>query len=252
MMKVAIIEDEALAVERLERMLTELVPDIVIAAKLPSIESSVVWLRENSADLIFLDIQLTDGMSFSIFDRIEVRTPIIFTTAYDKYVLRAFDLNTVSYLLKPIKKDELLASIEKFNSLRSAFSIDFERLIAQIKGEPTTYRRRFLIQVADKLKKVGIEEVAYFFALDKCVFLRTFSGQTYPVDMTLEQIETELNPADYFRINRKYIVGMNAITNMVAWSKRRIKVGLTPPADIPEDAIVSMERYADFKRWLDK
>lgn len=252
MMKVVIIEDEALAAQRLERMLTELMPGIVILAKLSSITESVAWFKENSADLIFLDIQLTDGVSFSIFERVEVKTPVIFTTAYDKYLLKAFELNTVSYLLKPIKKSELQGSIQKYNSLKSAFSIDFENLIAQIKGEPVAYRKRFLIQVADKLKKVEIEDVAYFFALEKGVFIRTFFGQVYPVDMNLEQIEKSVDPALYFRINRKYIVRINAIANMVSWSKRRIKVELTPPADVSTDVIVSMERYSDFKQWLDK
>lgn len=251
-MKVVIIEDELLASERLEKQLKEVVPNIIISAKLTSVESSVAWLKENSVDLIFLDIQLTDGLSFSIFERIEVKTPIIFTTAYDQYAIKAFELNSVSYLLKPIKKTELESSLQKYQSLKSAFSIDFEALLSSIKGDQQTYKKRFLIQVADKLRKVEVENIAYFFALEKSVFFRTTDKQTFPVDMTLDQLEKVLDPAIFFRINRKYIVNINAISNMVSWSKRRIKIELTPSADDNSDTIVSMERYSEFKKWLDK
>ena len=251
-MKIVIIEDEALAAERLAKMLTELVPDIHISAKLTSVESSVAWLKENSVDLIFLDIQLSDGLSFSIFDRVDIRTPVIFTTAHNQYAIKAFELNSVSYLLKPIKKRELENGLQKYKSLKSAFSIDFETLLATIKGDQSTHKKRFLIQVADKLKKIEVEEIAYFFALEKSVFCRTTKKQTYPVDMTLDQLEKVIDPAMFFRINRKYIVNINAISNMISWSKRRIKVELTPSVDNNTDAIVSMERYSEFKKWLDK
>jgi len=250
-MKVVIIEDEALAAERLERMLNELVPDIVIAAKLTSIELSVIWLKGNCVDLIFLDIQLTDGLSFSIFDRVEVKTPIIFTTAYDQYAIKAFELNSISYLLKPIKKQSLENSLQKYQSLKSAYSINFENLLSNLKGE-TGYKKRFLVQIADKYKKVETERIAYFFAFEKNVFFRTTEGQTYPLDMTLDQVEKVIDPALFFRINRKYIVNINAISNMVSWAKRRIKVELAPVVDDNTDTIVSMERYSEFKKWLDK
>ncbi|MDX9798886.1 MAG: LytTR family DNA-binding domain-containing protein [Bacteroidales bacterium] len=250
-MKVVIIEDEALAAERLERMLNELVPDIVIAAKLTSIELSVIWLKGNCVDLIFLDIQLTDGLSFSIFDRVEVKTPIIFTTAYDQYAIKAFELNSISYLLKPIKKQSLENSLQKYQSLKSAYSINFENLLSNLKGE-TGYKKRFLVQIADKYKKVETERIAYFFAFEKNVFFRTTEGQTYPLDMTLDQVEKVIDPALFFRINRKYIVNINAISNMISWAKRRIKVELAPVVDDNTDTIVSMERYSEFKKWLDK
>ncbi len=250
-MKVVIIEDEALAAERLEKMLKELVPDITIAAKLASVESSVVWLKENSVDLIFLDIQLTDGLSFSIFDRVEVKTPVIFTTAYDQYAIKAFELNSISYLLKPIKKRELENSLQKYQSLKSAYNIDFDTLLSTIKGK-TEYKKRFLVQIADKYKKVETGDIAYFFALEKSVFFRTTEGQTYPLDMTLDQAEKMIDPTLFFRINRKYIVNINAISNMVSWSKRRIKIELVPVVDDSTDTIVSMERYTEFKKWIDK
>lgn len=250
-MKVVIIEDEALAAERLEKMLKELVPGITIAAKLASVESSVVWLKENNVDLIFLDIQLTDGLSFSIFDKVEVKTPVIFTTAYDQYAIKAFELNSISYLLKPIKKQELEKSLQKYQSLKSVYCIDFETLLSNIQGK-TEYKKRFLIQIADKYRKVETERIAYFFALEKNVFFKTVEGQTYPLDMSLDQVEKVLDPALFFRINRKYIININAISNMVSWSKRRIKVELTPSVDNNTDTIVSMERYSEFKKWLDK
>jgi len=251
-MKVAIIEDEVLAAERLAKMLTELAPDISISAKLTSVESSVVWLKENIVDLIFLDIQLTDGSSFSIFERIDIRTPVIFTTAHNQYAIKAFELNSISYLLKPIKKRELENSLQKYESIKSALSIDFDTLLATIEGDRTVYKKRFLIQVADKLKKIETEEIAYFFALEKSVFCRTAEKQTYPVDMSLDQLEKVIDPAMFYRINRKYIVNIGAISNMVMWSKRRIKIELIPSADNDADTIVSMERYSEFKKWLDQ
>ena len=250
-MKVVIIEDETLAAERLEKMLKESVPDITIVAEITSVESSVAWLKENSVDLIFLDIQLTDGLSFSIFDRIEVKTPIIFTTAYDQYAIKAFELNSISYLLKPIKKRDLENSLQKYQSLKSAYSIDFEALLSTIKGKGE-YKKRFLVQIADKYKKVETGDIAYFFALEKSVFFRTTERQTYPLDITLDQVEKVIDPELFFRINRKYIVNINAISNMISWSKRRIKVELRPAMDDNVDTIVSMERYSEFKKWLDK
>ncbi len=250
-MKIVIIEDEILSAERLEKMLKDLFPSITIAAKLASVESSVAWLKENSVDLIFSDIQLADGLSFSIFDQVEVKTPVVFTTAYDKYAIQAFEVNSVSYLLKPIKKRELEHSFQKYQLLKSAYSIDFDNILSNIRGT-TAYKKRFLIQIADKYKKIETEEIAYFFALEKNVFFRTSEGKTYPLDMTLEQVGKVIDPALFFRINRKYIVNINAISTMTSWSKRRIKVGLSPAADNTTETIVSMERYADFKKWLDR
>lgn len=250
-MKVVIIEDEVLAVERLEKILKDLVPDIIISAKLTSIESSVAWLKANKADLIFLDIQLTDGLSFSIFERVRIKTPVIFITAYDQYAIKAFELNSISYLLKPIKKQELEKSLLKYQSLKSAYCIDFEGLLANIEGK-TEYKKRFLIQVADKYKKVETDDIAYFFAHEKNVFFRTTEGQTFPLDMTLDQLEKVIDPTLFFRINRKYIIHVAAISNMVSWSKKRIKIDLKPTVDDTMETIVSMERYTDFKKWLDK
>ena len=251
-MKALIIEDEVLAAERLEKLLHEVAPDVSVVANLGSIKESVKWLTINSADLIFLDIQLSDGISFSIFEQISVNTPIIFTTAYDQYALKAFNLNSVSYLLKPIRKSDLAESLQKFKSLKSAFSIDFESLLSAIRGESPEYRKRFLIQVADKFRKIEIDEIAYFYALDKNVFLRTFEGGSYAVDLSLEGLENVVDPNDFFRINRKYLVCMKSITSMFAWSRSRVKLVLKPKPDDDLDTIVSIERAADFKRWMNR
>lgn len=252
MMNVLIVEDEALAADRLEKILKEITPDINILAKLGSVKESVKWLTLKSADLIFLDIQLSDGLSFSIFDQVAVQTPVIFTTAYDQYAIKAFQLNSVSYLLKPIRKNELAESLQKYKSLKSAFSIDFDNLLSAIQGRKPEYRKRFLIQIADKFRKIEIEEIAYFYAFDRSVFLTTNDGNSYALDMSLETLESTIDPSLFFRINRKYFVSMHSISNMFSWSRSRIKLVLKPKTDDELDTIVSIDRAADFKKWMNK
>ncbi|MCB0614141.1 MAG: response regulator transcription factor [Lewinellaceae bacterium] len=250
-MKVIIIEDEAIAADRLEKQLNEISPDMKVLAKLGSIKESVKWLTTHSADLIFLDIQLSDGLSFSIFEQVQVQTPVILTTAYDQYAIKAFQLNSVSYLLKPIRKSELMESLQKFQSLRTAFNINFDHLVSMMQSMQPTYRQHFLIQVGEKFRQVQTDEAAYFFAAHKAVFLRTFQGKTYPLDLALDALEQSLDPARFFRINRKYLVSMQAIAKMIAWSRSRIKIELAPPADDSQDTIVSIDRAKDFKDWMD-
>ncbi len=249
-MRILIIEDEVYAAEKLEQMLLEINPSITVLAKLGSINESVKWLINHTCDLIFLDIQLSDGISFSIFDQIAINTPIIFTTAYDQYAIKAFQLNSISYLLKPIRKIELEESLKKYQSLKSAFGIDFDMLLANIQGREPDYKKRFLIQIGEKIKKVELSEIAYFFVLEKAVFMKTFQGNTYPVDYTLDKLESLINPEKFFRINRKYIVNMDAISNMSAYSRSRVKLELKPKAEDEFDTIVSIERSSDFKKWL--
>jgi len=249
-MKVLIIEDEEFAAEKLEQMLLQINPSIDVLAKLGSIAESVKWLMNHTADLIYLDIQLSDGISFSIFEQVTINTPVIFTTAYDQYAIKAFQLNSISYLLKPIRKSELADSLQKYESLKSAFSIDFENLLATIQGREPGYKKRFLIQLGEKIRKVELSEVAYFFVLEKAVYLRTFKGKSYPVDYTLDKLESLINPEKFFRINRKYIVSTDSIFDMVAYSRSRVKLELTPKADGEADTIVSIDRSPDFKKWL--
>lgn len=249
-MNVLIIEDEVFAAEKLADMLHEIDPKIRVLAKLGSITDSARWLMRNSADLIFLDIQLSDGISFSIFEQVTVNTPIIFTTAYDQYAIKAFQLNSIAYLLKPIRTADLAESLKKYESLKSAFHIDFETLLANIQGKEPDYKKRFLIQIGEKIRKIEVSETAYFYSLDKGIYMQTFEGKSYPVEFTLDKLETLLNPVAFFRINRKYLVSIESISKMVAYSRGRVKLELKPKPEDDFGTIVSIERSADFKKWL--
>lgn len=251
-MNILIIEDESLAADKLEKMLKEVNPSFKVIAKPGSIKESVKWLMEHTVDLIFLDIQLSDGISFSIFDQVDVNTPIIFTTAYDEYAVKAFQLNSVAYLLKPIRQRDLVESLNKYKALKSAFAIDFNFITAQIQGKEPDYKKRFLIQIGDKINKIEVSEISYFFAFDKGVYLKTFQGKSYPIDFSLDKLENMINPDNFFRINRKYIVNINAITNMLAYSRSRVILELNPNVDDKFDTIVSIERSTDFKKWLNR
>lgn len=251
-LNVLIVEDEKLAANRLAKLLAEVDPNVHVIAKTTSIKESIAWLRKHQADLIFLDIQLSDGLSFSIFDEIELHTPVIFTTAYDQYAIKAFELNSVSYLLKPIRKSNLEQALHKYRSIASAFNVDIEHIVKALKGEKPEYRKRFLVSFGDKLVKINTSEIAYFFAAEKSVFIRTFQGKTYPADWTLDKLEQLLDPALFFRINRKYIIHMDAIAAMTSYSRSRVKIRLQPPADDENESIVSIDRAQKFKDWLNK
>ncbi|MEZ4998481.1 MAG: LytTR family DNA-binding domain-containing protein [Bacteroidales bacterium] len=249
-MKALIIEDESVAADKLEKMLMENDPSITVVGKPGSIRESVKWLMQDKADLIFLDIQLSDGISFSIFEQVAVNTPVIFTTAYDQYAVRAFQLNSIAYLLKPIRRSDLAESLRKYQSLRAAFSIDFDALLAQVQGRDPGYRKRFLVQTGEKIRKIEVAETAWFTVLGKSVWLKTFHGNSYPVEFSLDGLETILDPAVFFRINRKYLVNIDAIASMTAWSRGRIKLELKPKADDELDTVVSIDRAASFRKWL--
>jgi len=249
-MDVLIIEDEALAAERLKNMLTGIDPDINVLATIGSVKKAIAWLQVHTADLIFVDIQLSDGLSFTIFDEVQVTTPLIFTTAYDQYAIQAFKHNSVSYLLKPIRKRELAESIGKFRRLQTSFGIDFSALRSVYEGEKQEYQKRFLIIVGEKLKKVEVADIAYFYAMQKSVFFKTFDHKTLPVEHSLDSLEEMLDPGQFFRINRKYLVNMESIEEMVQWSRSRIKLFLKPEVANEEDTIVSISRSSDFKTWM--
>lgn len=250
MKSVLIIEDELLAADYLEGLIREVDGGFEVKAKLGSVKESVDWLEKNMADLIFLDIQLSDGLSFSIFDQVSVNTPIIITTAYDQYAIKAFDLNSVDYLLKPIRKTDLADSLKKLKSLKAAYSIDFENLLSAIQGNKTSYRKRFLIRVADKYNSIEAEDIAYFYVSEKGGFLKRYNGYSYPIDISLGTLESMLDPACFFRINRKYMISRNAIVSLTSWSRNRIKVSLKPPVEDESEVIVSIYNVADFKKWL--
>lgn len=251
-MKTVIIEDEKLAAERLEELIKDIDPNIEIMSKLSSVEQSLKWLKKNKVDLIFLDIQLEDGISFSIFDKVQIDTPIIFTTAYDQYAIRAFKLNSIDYLLKPIKKNELVESLNKFKKLSTSDLKNYKDIFESILKMEITYKKRFLIQYGQKIKKVDSDEIAYFYAMEKSVFLVTFQNNVYPIDYSLDKLVEIIDPEIFFRINRKLIVNISSIKNMIPYSRSRIKLVLEPPITNDIEALVSVERSADFKKWMDK
>lgn len=249
-MDVLIIEDEEFAANRLEDMLGELNYDCTVLKTIGSVKESVNWLRLHNVDLIFLDIQLSDGVCFSIFEDVEVTSPIIFTTAYDQYAIKAFQMNSIAYLLKPIKKKDLEASLQKFNTMRDAFSVDLESMLSAFANQNRTYKQRFLIRIGDVLKKIDAKQIACFFAEDKNVYLTTFNNKKLPVDYSLDRLEEELNPEQFFRINRSMIVHIESIDNMIAWTRSRVKLELVVRVSRNIDLMVSTSRAQDFKLWL--
>ncbi len=253
MLNVLIIEDEPPAARRLSRLLHKLEPEAQVMEVLDSVSSSVRWLENQEADLIFADIHLADGNSFSIFEQVKVKTPIIFITAYDQYAIRAFKLNSVDYLLKPIENDDLSAALAKFRESRKApIPFDVQSVLTALEEQKTrpTYQKRFMVTSGEKIKSIPVEDVAYFFGQQKYVFLITPDGRQHIVDYTLTQLEDLLDPEDFFRINRQFIICYHAIGNMFSYPKSRVKIELKPPSDM--DAIVSIEKAPRFKDWLNR
>ncbi|MFN8155129.1 MAG: LytTR family DNA-binding domain-containing protein [Bacteroidia bacterium] len=250
-MKVLIIEDELLAAERLVKMIKEVLPDAEILDMLVSIKSTVEWLNTHAApDVIMMDIHLADGPSFEIFNKTRVTSPVIFTTAYDQHALEAFKVNSIDYLLKPIKKEELTKAFEKLKMLSEINMKRLESLMNVLsgKGGPKEYQKRIVIRYGDTIKMVEVGEVAYFYTEDKINYLCTTGNLRYPIDYNLDELESLLNPDEFFRINRQFIINIRSIEKMLAWSKSRVKVILKPATT--EDTIVSTERSPYFKDWL--
>ena len=252
-MRVLIIEDELSASKRLKKMIQEIDPAVEFLAELESVEASVKWLSGGKeVDLIFMDIHLADGSSFEIFREIQVETPVIFTTAYDEYAIEAFKVNSVDYLLKPIKKQKLAQSIQKFSKLHrsgeQATQINIEQLLSTMNHSASEFQKRILIKYGQHLKAIEISESAYFYVESRITFMKTHQGKNYPVDYNLDQLEEILNPNQFFRINRKFIINIDAIGQMYTYSKSRVKIELIPPTD--SETIVSSERSSRFKKWL--
>ncbi len=252
-MKVLIIEDEPLAAERLGNLVRELHDEIQLVATLDSVQRSVVWLSQNTVDLIFMDIQLADGLSFEIFEEVEIRTPVIFTTAYNEYALKAFKVNSIDYILKPIDKEELTAAYKKYQTLTqqpAAPAKMLESIGYAMQMLTKKYKERFVIKVGEHLKSVEVKEILFFFSLEKTTFAQTKDGRKHILDFTLDQLEGLLDPAQYFKINRKYIVSMAGVQDMISHTNSRIKLILKTSDDA--DVIVARERVQEFKEWLDK
>ena len=250
MYKVIIIEDERIAADNLERMLNDIQPTSEIIARLESVREAVEILPSITCDLIFCDIHLTDGNAFEILDKITLNKPIIFTTAYDQYVLRAFKHFSIDYLLKPIGKKELEESLKKFRAHFSNLSqskVDLESL-QELLGNKNSFKSRFLVQIGKKLKPISIEQVSHFHSSNKITFLFTENGNRFTIDPSLSQLEKELNLNLFFRINRQYIISRSGIEHINMVSPTKLKVVLVSDPDL--DLFVSIDRIGKFKNWL--
>lgn len=245
-MKAIIIEDEKPSARRLQRMLSEI--GVEVDTVLHSVNESITWLLEHPhPDLIFLDIQLSDGISFEIFEEVPLNSAIIFTTAYDQYALKAFKFNSVDYLLKPIDEDELSQALYKYKQQRL---VDWP--IAELKNmlghQQKSYKKRFVTKVGQHLKMFPIEEITCFYSENKGTYLHTFEGRNFLLDQPLEKLEEELNPDIFFRVSRKYIVQVKAIEDMISYTNSRLQLKITNLNGT--EVIVSRERVKDFKDWL--
>ncbi|NBB22485.1 response regulator [Runella sp. CRIBMP] len=250
-MKILILEDEPLAAKRIESLVKSLEPTAEILGKLESVRSAVKWLNEHpQPDVILMDIQLADGLSFEIFQQADVSAPIIFTTAYDEYAIRAFKVNSVDYLLKPVEKDELEAALEKLKAQKGATSqTQIGKVLDALLSQKTDWKTRFLLKAGARFDIVETGDVAYLYAEDKVVFLVTKEQKKYYVDETLDELEQKLNPALFFRINRKYLAQLPSIERIEPHFNGRLKIKLRYRDD--DDIYVSREKAEVFKKWLD-
>lgn len=256
-MKVLIVEDEPLTARKLQRTLAEVEPTAEVVGLTAGIEESVVWIEINPPpDLILMDIELADGQSFEIFRRVEVKSPVIFTTAYDEFAIRAFKVNSIDYLLKPIKKEDLRLAIGKLRQMREVLGQNESHLRSTLKNllaelappSRPQYRERFLIKQGQKMWTLEGAQVAYFFSKQKLTFARTHEGRDFLVDYTLEDVENELDPLQFFRLNRQIVSSRMGISKVQQYFNRKLKLSLTP--DFAEDVLVGREKVKEFKLWL--
>lgn len=252
-MKILIIEDEHLPARRLEKLLRETRPGTDILSILQTVDESVEWFRSNPApDLVFMDIHLADGSSFSIFEETEVKCPIIFTTAYDQYALKAFEVNSVDYLLKPVRREDMERALSKLEFLTQSGGQlpeaghigDLARMLAE---SMHSYKHTFLVSHKDTLIPIQVCEIAYFFLENRMVTAYSYEGKQYNLDSTLEDLARQLDPREFYRANRQYIVSRKAIRNIATWFGSRVVVNLTVPS---ERIIVSRTHVSDFKKWV--
>lgn len=251
-MKVLIIEDERPAARRLQRLLEKL--DVSVNKILHSVSESIEWFANNShPDLIFLDIQLSDGLSFEIFDEVEIHSAVIFTTAFDEYALQAFKLNSIDYLLKPIEADELETAVNKYRNRlpeKKEIQVNFDD-IKKLLANPVEreYKKRFTTRIGQHIKMIPVDEIELFYSENKGTYAHTVDGRDYLLDTTLEQLEDELEPPTFFRVNRTFIVSINAIADIVAYTNSRLKLRFNNYKS--QEVIVARERVKDFKLWLE-
>lgn len=251
-MKVAIIEDEELAAVTLRKILVQLNPDIEVMATLATVEAAVEWLSNHTPDLLFMDIHLGDGESFQIFEQVEVDCPVIFTTAYDQYTLKAFKNQGIDYLLKPFDEEDVAAGLAKLKGIRKISDIGLPQISYQTLGPAPKIRNRFMVKLGKLIKTVQSEDVAYFMAEGKYLFLVTNDKQNYIIEETISSLEPQLDSSDFFRINRKFIINIKAVREMYKLSRNRVRIVLEPAPVEGLDVVVSEERAEAFKNWLNQ
>ncbi|HTE08448.1 MAG TPA: LytTR family DNA-binding domain-containing protein [Flavitalea sp.] len=254
-MKILIVEDEELAVKKLQKTLAAIDSESIVVGITDSIKSSVEWLQQNPApDLILMDIELADGQSFAIFNLTEVKSPVIFTTSYDEYALKAFKVNSIDYLLKPIQKEDLEAALKKFHVLKSQHTMGFnmDSLVKELqqKLQPREYRKRFLVKNGQKLLSVEIKDIGYFYSDGRLNFFKTHDNKKFIIDYTMDDLEELLDPEQYFRISRSFFVSIASIDKIDDYFGNRLILNLKPAVD--KEALVSREKVADFKKWMGK
>lgn len=250
-MKALIIEDEILAAQSLQKLVKEVSPDTEIIGILQSIEESVAWFDENPMpDLVFMDIHLADGSSFAIFEKTQITCPIIFTTAYDEYALKAFEVSSIDYLLKPINRNDLTRAMNKFNALVGEKSSDNEAIDALLRqiGMKKSYKSCFLVPERDKLVPLPTANIAYIYIEDKWVKAVTMDEHTHYISQTLDDIMNQLNPDDFFRANRQFIVSRKAIKDLTIWFGNKLSLNMS--VKVPEKIIISKAKVAEFKEWF--
>lgn len=250
-MKVLIIEDETLAAEKLEGLLLTLDPDIEVVGKEQSVIGSINWIHSNPGpDLIFMDIQLDDGICFEIFDSMIVKTPIIFTTAYDSYAIRAFEVNSLDYLLKPIERESLNKALQKYNSIYKE-SIIGVQCVRDLSRELTkNFKTRFFVKTGNHFQSIPVHDILCFYIMERAVFFKTGDGKNFSLDYSLDQVQKLVDPEKFFRINRNYLVHINAIQDIYNYSSSRLGIKVNHVNHL--GLVVSREKVSDFKKWLDK
>jgi len=254
-MKIVLIEDEQLALEHLEMLVKRYDDNIEIVAQLSSVQAAIEWFRNHpNPDLAFFDIQLADGSSFEILDQIAVQCPIIFATAYQEYTLKAFKVNGIDYILKPYDYEEIENALNKYKQLKNNFAqqptAQIENIRTVLQSLQKDYKTRFLVKSGSQLISIKTEEISYFFHENKIVWLKTLSNKKYAIDYILDQLEQLLNPKQFFRINRKYLIAYDSIQKVISYSNSRLKLQLVG-TEGEEEIIVSRERVKEFKLWLD-
>lgn len=258
-MKILIVEDEELAVKKITKTLSDVDKQAEIVGVTDSIQATVKWLENNiSPDLILMDIELSDGQSFEIFTRIDLKSPVIFTTSYDEYALKAFKVNSIDYLLKPIQKEDLETALNKYRQMKTLYKggentvMNMDALVKELqqKLQPREYRKRFLVKHAQKLVSIEIEEIAYFFSDGRLNFFKTYDNRKFVVDYTMDELEEMLDPDRYFRINRSFYISVESVDQIHDYFGNRLLLHLKPVLD--KESIVSREKVTEFKKWMGK